>query len=124
MVGYGDGVENCARSIRSREKLVSPWNQDARGDVETNGELDAPLIGVLAEPKKRPRTRLTDGEVDATRTAHEQHVTMNAVVRQFRVHRGTPRAGQSMPRDSRPGGSCVILRSVRPGLYPIAKRRR
>ena len=47
------------------------------------------LIGASAEPKKRPRTRLTDEEVDAMRTARERGIGVNALARQFGVHRGT-----------------------------------
>jgi site-specific DNA recombinase len=47
------------------------------------------LIGESAEPKKRPRTRLTDEEVDAMRTARAQGISVNALARRFGVHRGT-----------------------------------
>ena len=48
-----------------------------------------PLIGASTEPKKRPRTRLTDEEVDAMRTARAQGASVTDLARQFRVHRGT-----------------------------------
>lgn len=50
---------------------------------------DDPLIGASAEPKKRPRTRLTDEEVDAMRKARAQGVSVTALARRFGVHRGT-----------------------------------
>lgn len=65
------------------------WNQGTRGDAHPTGEPDDPLIGAAAEPKKRPRTRLTDEEVDAMRTARERGIGVNALARQFGVHRGT-----------------------------------
>ena len=71
------------------ERLVSAWNQGVRGDAEPDGEADDPLIGASAEPTKRPRTRLTGEEVDAMRTARADGVSVNALARQFGVHRGT-----------------------------------
>ena len=47
------------------ERLVSAWNQGVREDAAPVGEPDDSLIGASAEPNKRPRTRLTDKEVDA-----------------------------------------------------------
>lgn len=54
------------------QKLVSAWNQGSFDDADSEGEADDALIGASAEPKKRPRTRLTDSEVDAMRTARER----------------------------------------------------
>lgn len=53
------------------------------------GEPDDPLVGASAEPKKRPRTRLTEEQVDAMRTAREHGISANALARQFGIHRGT-----------------------------------
>ena len=71
------------------ERLVSAWNQGHCVDPDPGGEPDDPLIGASAEPKKRPRTRLTDEEVDAMRTARANGVSVRALARQFRVHRAT-----------------------------------
>ncbi len=71
------------------QKLVSAWNQGSFDDADSEGEADDALIGASAEPKKRPRTRLTDSEVDAMRTARERGVSVNAIAKQFGVHRGT-----------------------------------
>lgn len=71
------------------ERLVSAWNQGIREDADPEGGADDPLIGASAEPKKRPRTRLTNKEVDAMRTARAQGVSVNALARRFGVHRGT-----------------------------------
>lgn len=60
-----------------------------RADAEAEDGADDPLIGASAEPKKRLRTRLTDTEVDAMRTARAQGLSVTAVARQFGVHRGT-----------------------------------
>ena len=65
------------------ERLVSAWNQGTRGDTETDGEADDPLIGASKEPKRRARTRLTDEEVNAMRTARAQGISVTALARQF-----------------------------------------
>lgn len=84
-----DAMERCGNRRPRVERLVSAWNQGTRGDGDLAGEPDDPLIGTSAEPKKRPRTRLTDEEVDAMRTARAQGISVNAVARQFGVHRCT-----------------------------------
>lgn len=84
-----EAMERCGNRRPQVERLVYAWDQGTRGDAEPDGEADDPLIGVSAEPKKRPRTRLTDTEVDAMRTARAQGVSVNALARQFGVHRGT-----------------------------------
>lgn len=61
-------MERCGNRRPRVEKLVSAWNQGTRDDAEVTGTADDPLIGAAAEPGKRPRTRLTDKEVDAMRT--------------------------------------------------------
>jgi predicted DNA-binding protein (UPF0251 family) len=84
-----DAMERCGNRRPRVERLVSAWNQGTRGDTDPAGERYDPLIGASAEPKKRPRTRLTDEEVDAMRTARAHEVGVNALARQFGVHRGT-----------------------------------
>ena len=84
-----EAMERCGNRRPRIERLVSAWNQGNREGAESEREPDDPLIGALAEPKKRPRTRLTDTEVDAMRTAREHGMSVNAVAKQFRVHRGT-----------------------------------
>ncbi len=71
------------------ERLVSAWNQGVCEDAAPVGEPDDKLIGASAEPSKRPRTRLTDTEVDAMRTARANGLSVNAVAGQFAVRRGT-----------------------------------
>lgn len=65
------------------------WNQATCDDLDLDGEPDDPLIDASAEPKKRPRTRLTEEEVDAMRTARAAGDSVTALARQFGVHRGT-----------------------------------
>ena len=84
-----DAMERCGNRRPRVERLVSAWNQGICGDADPEGEADDSLIGASAEPKKRPRTRLTDEEVDAMRTARAQGVSVNALARRYGVHRGT-----------------------------------
>ena len=82
-------MEHYGNRRQRVERLVSAWNQGIREDAETQNGADDPLIGASAEPKKRPRTRLKDKEVDAMRTARAQGVSVNALALRFGVHRGT-----------------------------------
>lgn len=84
-----EAMERCGNRRPRVERLVSAWNQGTRGGPGADGDADDPLIGASAEPKKRPRTRLTDSEVDAMRTARAQGVSVTVLARQFGVHRGT-----------------------------------
>lgn len=84
-----DAMERCGNRRPRVERLVSAWSQGVHGDAESDGEPEDPLLGVSAEPKKRPRTRLTDKEVDAMRTARANGASVNALARRFGVHRGT-----------------------------------
>ena len=82
-------MERCGNMRPRVQKLVSAWNQGNRGDADEDGEADDALSAASVEPSKRPRTRLTDMEVDAMRTARERGMSVNALARQFGVHRGT-----------------------------------
>lgn len=84
-----DAIERCGNRRPRVQKLVSAWNQGIRGDADSETGPDDPLIGASAEPSKRPRTRLTDKEVDAMRTARAQGMSVNGVARKFGIHRGT-----------------------------------
>lgn len=48
-----------------------------------------PEPGVVLNPTRRSRTQLTEGELDAMRTARSQGASVNALARRFRVHRST-----------------------------------
>ena len=82
-------MERCGNRRQRVERLVSAWNQGIRGDADSEGEADDALISASTEPKKRPRTQLTEKEVDAMRTARAHGVGVNPLARQFGVHRGT-----------------------------------
>ena len=82
-------MERCGNRRQRVERLVSAWDQGTRGNAESEGEADDPLMGASVEPKKRPRTRLTDKEVDAMRTARASGVSVTALATQYGVHRGT-----------------------------------
>ena len=84
-----EAMERCGNRRQRVERLVSAWNQGIRGDADSEGEADDALISASTEPKKRPRTQLTEKEVDAMRTAHAHGVGVNPLARQFGVHRGT-----------------------------------
>ena len=71
------------------ERLVSAWNRDIHEAVGSEDGADDPLIGMSAEPSKRPRTRLTDKEVDAMRTARAQGVSVNGIAKCFGITRQT-----------------------------------
>lgn len=82
-------MERCGNSRQRVQKLVSAWNQGSQRGGDAVGEADDALIGASAEPKKRPRTRLTGTEVDAMRTAREHGVSVETLAKRFGVHRGT-----------------------------------
>ncbi len=90
-------MERCGNRRPRVQKLVSAWNQGIRCTTNSEGEADDALIGAAVEPSKRPRTRLTDKEVDAMRTARAQGISVNAVAKQFGVHRGTVWAKTKLP---------------------------
>ena len=82
-------MERCGNRRPRVERLVSAWNQGSYGDADSEAEADDPLIGTSVEPKKRPRTRLTDTEVDVMRTARADGVSVKTLARRYGVHRGT-----------------------------------
>ena len=84
-----EAMERCGNTRPQVVRLASAWSQGVGGNAELLGEADDPLVGVSAEPKKRPRTRLTDEEVDAIRTARAAGDSVNALARRYGVHRGT-----------------------------------
>ncbi len=84
-----EAMERCGNRRQRVERLVSAWDQGPGSSGERDSEPDDPLIGAAAEPRRRPRTRLTDEEVDAMRTARTNGVSVTALAREFGVHRGT-----------------------------------
>ena len=84
-----DAMEHYGNRRPRVERLVSAWAQGPGSSGEPDSEPDDPLIGAAAEPRGRPRTRLTDEEVDAMRTARTNGVSVTALAREFGVHRGT-----------------------------------
>ena len=82
-------MEHCGNRRQRVERVVSAWNQGVREDAESEDGTDDTLIGTSVEPKKRRRTRLTDEEVDAMRTARANGISVTALACQFDVHRGT-----------------------------------
>ena len=84
-----EAMERCGNRLQRVERLVAAWNQRLVGVMESVSEPDDPLIAASTEPRSRTRTRLTQEEVDAMRTARAQGFGVNALARRFRVHRGT-----------------------------------
>lgn len=84
-----DAIGRCGNRRPRIQRLVSAWNQGVREDADDAGEVDDERIAASVEPSKRPRTRLTDNEVDAMRTARANGVSVTALAEQFDVHRGT-----------------------------------
>ena len=84
-----DSIDHYGNRRPRVERLVSAWNQGSGVAVKPVGEPDDPLIAASAEPRRRTRTRLTDREVDAMRTARANGVSATALAKQFGVHRGT-----------------------------------
>ncbi|HZI97939.1 MAG TPA: hypothetical protein VFD41_10500, partial [Actinomycetales bacterium] len=84
-----DLIEHCGNSRQRVERLVSAWNQGSDARALSDGEPDDPLIAASAEPRRRARTRLTDEEVDAMRTARANGVSVTTLSKLYRVHRGT-----------------------------------
>ena len=82
-------MERCGNRRPRAQKLVSAWNQGLQRDSDAVGAADDALIGVSAEPKKRPRTRLTESEVNAMRTARANGVSVLTLAKQYGIHRGT-----------------------------------
>ncbi|GAB2485938.1 hypothetical protein GCM10027030_19970 [Luteococcus sediminum] len=84
-----DAMERCGNRRPRVERLVSAWNQGIREGAEAEGEADDPLIAASAEPRRLTRTRLTEAEVDAMRTARANGVSVSALAKRFGIHRGT-----------------------------------
>lgn len=84
-----EAIGRCGNRQPRVQKLVSAWNQGVHGDGNPKAEADDALIRASTEPSKRPRTRLTDSEVDAMRTARERGVSVKAIAKQYGIHRGT-----------------------------------
>ena len=89
LVRWVEAVGRCGNRRPRVERLVFAWDQGTSNDLKLAGEPDDPLVEASAKPKKRHRTRLTDEEVDAMRTARGASASVADLVRQFDVHRGT-----------------------------------
>ncbi|GAB3056271.1 hypothetical protein GCM10027079_22980 [Sediminivirga luteola] len=71
-------MEPCGNRRRRIEKLVFAWNQAILGGIEPACEQGEPLIRDSTEATRRPRTPLTEAEVDAMRTARANGVSVPA----------------------------------------------
>lgn len=84
-----EAIGRCGNRRSRIEKLVSAWSHGSQRDRDSVGETDDALIRASAEPKRRPRTRVTEEEVDAMRTARAKGLSVLALAKLFGVHRGT-----------------------------------
>lgn len=82
-------MEHCGNRRPRVERLVCAWNRGSEVAVVPVDEPDDPLIVASADPRRRARTRLTDEEVDAMRTARANGISATVLAKQFGVHRGT-----------------------------------
>jgi DNA-binding CsgD family transcriptional regulator len=71
------------------ERLGSAWEQAklGLGDESRGAVEDEP--GVVANPRRRARTPLTDSQVDAIRTARANGESVVSICRRFDIHRMT-----------------------------------
>ncbi|RNI17903.1 hypothetical protein EFY87_19055 [Flexivirga caeni] len=71
------------------ERLSSAWNRAklVLGDQPDGAADDEP--GVVANPRRRARTPLTESQVDAIRTARANGESVVSICRRFNVHRMT-----------------------------------
>jgi len=71
------------------ERLSSAWNQAKLGiDEEPEAAADGEP-GVVANPRRRARTPLTESQVDAIRTARLNDESVVSICRRFGIHRMT-----------------------------------
>ena len=54
-----DSIDHYGNRRQRVQRLVSAWNQGCDRTEQPAGEPDDPLIEAAAEPRRRPRTRLT-----------------------------------------------------------------
>lgn len=86
---YVDLGGRCGNKRRVVERLVSAWNHgvgEVRAPVEPVARVQSEVV---TEPRRRPRTPLTEEEVDAIRTAHEVGISVATIASQYGIHRAT-----------------------------------
>lgn len=71
------------------ERLGSAWNQAKLGVADASNGATVNEPGVVANPRRRARTRLTAKQVDSIRTARENGESVLSIARRFDVHRAT-----------------------------------
>lgn len=82
-------MEHYGNKRRVVERLVSAWNHgvgEVRAPVEPVARVQSEVV---TEPRRRPRTPLTEEEVDAIRTAHEVGISVATIASQYGIHRAT-----------------------------------
>ncbi|MGK0722506.1 helix-turn-helix domain-containing protein [Leucobacter sp. W1478] len=81
--------ERYSNKRRRVERLSSAWNQGSLAASDATCDHSDPHLASATEPRSRPRTQLTDKEVNAMRTLRDQGISVNALAHQFGVHRTT-----------------------------------
>ena len=71
------------------ERLGTAWNQAKLGGGEEPCGNAGDEPGVVANPRRRARTPLTESQVDAIRTARANGESVVSICRRFDVHRMT-----------------------------------
>ena len=71
------------------ERLGTVWNQAKLGGGEEPCGDAGDEPGVVANPRRRARTPLTESQVDAIRTARANGESVVSICRRFDVHRMT-----------------------------------
>ena len=71
------------------ERLSSAWNQAKLRIVHEPDDAADDEPGVIANPRRRARTPLTERQVDAIRTARANGESVVSICRRFDVHRMT-----------------------------------
>lgn len=71
------------------ERLSAAWNQAKLGIAEKPEDAAGDEPDVVANPRRRARTPLTESQVDAIRTARANGESVVSICRRFKVHRMT-----------------------------------
>ncbi len=71
------------------ERLGSAWEQAKLGIEDKLEGADEDEPGVVANPRRRARTPLTESQVDTIRTARTNGESVVSICRRFGVHRMT-----------------------------------
>ena len=86
LVGAGGLSPNTWKRL---ERLSSAWEREKRDGASEEPPAAEPDPGVVANPTRRSRTPLTEGEADAIRTAKATGESTMSIAKRFGIHRVT-----------------------------------